>query len=241
MLLTMCSKNRYRIELSSVCRLLALAAGLLMAGPAGAAALRWERTEQVVDSSLADTSIAATFRFSNPHDQPVVILDVRHSCGCTTSDLDNLVLEPGQQGELVVRMSLSGLKGEQAKTVSVYTSADESNPDILYLYTDVPERHRISPAIVSWVFRSRPKASAIRLVFHPDLPFRLEDIEAVVEDRDGSGLEFDLQVAMGASPAEVLISLTPRDTRRMGHSYLAVYWNRGGQSEKIGDSYLLVH
>jgi len=209
--------------------------GMLMA------ALQWDTQERVLDTRLDDTELGTSFRFTNTGEDTVVILKVRHSCGCTTTGLDKEVFDPGESGEIKVHMSLDGLMGEQAKSIMVYTSDNPENPEVLWIYTDVPVRHQLNPAILAWSFRSNPFARTATLTFHPDLTFDPEQVEVVVEDREKMGLEFTTAIREGKAPNTLQIEVLPVHLKRMGHAYLVVFWNHDGRQEKIGELYLVVN
>lgn len=205
------------------------------------AGLDWESTEQVVPCPLGVASIEAVYPFTNTGDEAVVILDIRHSCGCTTTDLKNTVFEPGEQGAITIRMDTKGMKGEQAKTVSIYTSASPDKPEILYLYTDIPVRFELKPAILAWPFRSNPEVRRASLRFHPDIPFSPERIRLVVKETDALGISFQTAVKKGAGPHELAIEVLPGSLGSMGHCTLEVTYLNDDTAEKIGDIYLVVN
>jgi hypothetical protein len=204
-------------------------------------ALQWDTTELVVPCSLEDKTVQAVYSFTNTSGETVVITDVRHSCGCTTSGLEKTVIDPGESGVLVVSMSTKGMKGEQAKTVSVYTSEDPDNPDILYLYTDIPVRFELTPAILAWKFRGEMEVRRASLRIHQDLEFTPAQIKLVVNDRDKVGIPFEAAVKKGSGPHDVTIEVLPQALEKMGHNYLEVYFIYNDEPEKIGDIYLVVN
>jgi len=203
--------------------------------------LKWETTEQVVPSGLETERVEAVFAFRNTGEDPVVILDIKHSCGCMTEDLDKEVYEPGESGEIRVAMDLDGLRGEQVKTVSVYTSENPQTPRMLTFITDVPARYKVRPGILAWKFRAEPKVRRANLSFHPAITPDPGKIRVVVEDRDDIGLAFKAALKKGKHPHHVFIEVMPEELDVMGHNYLSVYYDRGAGEELVGEVYLIVN
>jgi len=203
--------------------------------------LEWETTEKVVPSGLDSEHVEAAFPFRNAGEDPVVILDIKHSCGCMTEELEKKVYEPGESGQIRVAMDLEGLQGEQVKTVSVYTSENPEMPKILTFITDVPVRYKLRPGILAWKFRSEPKVRRVNLTFHPGIAPDPDKIRVVVEDRDNIGLVFKTAVKKGKHPHHVFIEVMPEELGLMGHSYLSVHYDRGNGEEWVGEVYLIVN
>lgn len=203
--------------------------------------LVWRTSEQVVDCPIGQEHLTAVYSFINTGNEPVRITDIRHSCGCTTSGLEKEVIEPGGEGTLVVSMDTKGLKGEQAKTVSVYTSENPGTPHILYLYTDIPERFKITPAILAWKFRGEKEVRRASVRAHRDIGFSPDQIMVKVNDRDNVGIPFEAALRKGSGPLDVVIEVLPGSLEKMGHNYLEIYYVKAGEAEKISDIYLLVN
>lgn len=204
-------------------------------------ALEWESTEEVVPSGLETERVEASFAFRNTGEDPVVILDIKHSCGCMTEELEEEVYEPGESGEIRVAMDLDGLRGEQVKTVSVYTSESPDMPRMLTFITDVPVRYDLKPGILAWKFRSEPKVRRANLTFHPGITPNPGKIRVVVEDRDNTGLAFKAAVRKGKHPHHLFVEVLPKELGTMGHSYLSVFYDRGSGEELVGEVYLIVN
>jgi hypothetical protein len=71
------------------------------------------------------------FNFKNNSDEPVIIKNVRTSCGCTAANYSNTVIKPGESSKIEVTYNAKS-KGYFSKTITVNTSLKEEN-DILTL------------------------------------------------------------------------------------------------------------
>lgn len=71
----------------------------------------------------ADGEVSCEFDFQNTGDEPLVILDVRTSCGCTTPDYPRDPIAPGKMGKIKVTYNPNGRPGEFERTVKIFTNA----------------------------------------------------------------------------------------------------------------------
>ena len=65
------------------------------------------------------------FEFKNTGDAPLVIEDVKSSCGCTVPKKPEEPILPGKTGEIEVKYDTKRV-GPIRKTVTVYSNAEES-------------------------------------------------------------------------------------------------------------------
>lgn len=65
------------------------------------------------------------FEFENTGTEPLQILRVKPSCGCTTPEYTREPVLPGERGKLLVTFNSAGKLGPQNKTVAVYTNVAE--------------------------------------------------------------------------------------------------------------------
>lgn len=92
-------------------------------------ALAFERTE--IGSILVsedDAPSEHTFRFTNRGGEPLVITRVETSCGCLTASYDRRPVEPGKEGEIVVKYDPRGHSGKLMQRAFVYTAASGNRP-----------------------------------------------------------------------------------------------------------------
>lgn len=207
----------------------------------GWAQLQWAQQAVAVETTLGQRHLEVEFPFQNVGSEPIAIVSVRHSCGCTTGALSKDVYAPGEGDRLSVKMNLDGLHGPQSKTVSVYTSDRPDTPSILTIETTIPQRFDIVPGILGWTFRGEAGLKRTRLHIHKNLDIPLEAIELRINDRDGKGLQFKAAVKMGAAPHSYVIEVLPVRFPQTGHSYLEVYYKHAEGVEKVGEVYLVVH
>lgn len=86
-------------------------------------ALLPERTEQSYDAQPGEVEVVFTFRLKNVSPQPVVITDVKTSCGCTVARMPARpwTIPVGKTDELKLAFDMRGRTGLQTKSATVET------------------------------------------------------------------------------------------------------------------------
>ncbi len=81
--------------------------------------------------------IPSVYRFHNVGGEPLMIKSVTTSCGCTSLNLKDKLVDPGKMGELEVIMDTSMKQGPVTKEIDVYSN-DPKNPETkIYLSANV--------------------------------------------------------------------------------------------------------
>lgn len=76
-------------------------------------------------------SVTCEFEFTNTGTQPILIQDIRTSCGCTTPAYTKDPVLPGKKGTIKVTYSTVGRVGSFTKKITVFTN----EPDTVYNLT----------------------------------------------------------------------------------------------------------
>ena len=78
----------------------------------------------------ADGRVTTVFEFTNEGMVPLVLTNVRASCGCTTPKWTREPIEPGQKGTITVTYNPNGRPGRFQKTVTVTSNATEATTSL---------------------------------------------------------------------------------------------------------------
>ena len=70
--------------------------------------------------------VSTTFEFTNTGNAPLVLSNVRASCGCTATNWSKAPIEPGQKGSVTATYNPNGRPGVFTKTITVTSNASES-------------------------------------------------------------------------------------------------------------------
>lgn len=90
------------------------------------AVITFERTDHDFGKiNEADGKVTTIFTFKNEGMEPLVLSNVRASCGCTTPKWPREPIEPGQTGDITVTYNPNGRPGRFTKTVTITSNATE--------------------------------------------------------------------------------------------------------------------
>ncbi|WP_027001138.1 DUF1573 domain-containing protein [Hugenholtzia roseola] len=76
------------------------------------------------------TEVEHTFEFTNTGDSPLIISDVKPSCGCTTPDYTKEPIAPNQKGKIVLKFDSKGKAGNNDKATTVFANVPEGTVQI---------------------------------------------------------------------------------------------------------------
>ncbi len=76
------------------------------------------------------------FEFENKGTEPLILSDIRTTCGCTVSEWPREPIAPGKKSNIKVRFNSTGKKGLQNKIVTVMSNA-VNNPERVKIVTNV--------------------------------------------------------------------------------------------------------
>jgi hypothetical protein len=95
---------------------------LSFAGPK--AAIEWNFTEYDFGIIAKNKPATVEFTFKNPGMIPLIITDVKSSCGCTVPEYPKEPISPGAEGRIVVTYDAK-VSGYFSKTITVMTNTSE--------------------------------------------------------------------------------------------------------------------
>ena len=195
---------------------------------AARAELKWEQNTIDLHPAVGDKTAVAHFKYENVGKTPVHFKSVKASCGCTTTQSQKEVVNPGDKGEIVATFNIGDRTGQQMKTVTVQT--DDPNPTqattILTLKVTIPQALEIKPTFIYWQSGEAPKSKKISIKASKDFPAKSITVKS-------NSQNFESKVEPG-SAGEWTIEVTPKDTSHaMGTALLvqtrkandwALYW-----------------
>lgn len=88
--------------------------------------LNWDNETHDFSQIEKGTPVRHTFTFTNTGDSPLVLENVKPSCGCTTPSYSNEPIAPGETGEIVAEFNAKAV-GKFTKTLTVTAN---SNPKV---------------------------------------------------------------------------------------------------------------
>ncbi|MGB1242228.1 MAG: DUF1573 domain-containing protein [Chitinophagales bacterium] len=80
--------------------------------------------------------VSHVFTFTNSGDEPLIISDVKSSCGCTSKEWPKEPVAPGAESQITVEFNSKGKPGKQTKSITVNANTDP-NPIRLTIKANV--------------------------------------------------------------------------------------------------------
>jgi cytochrome c5 len=105
--------------------------------------LQWDSMDKLIAAKTGDGAVEFQFSVTNTGAEPVQIMEVRPSCGCTVADLPKSpwILAPGGTGSFRATVDIRGRRGLFSKTMLV---ASNAGAQVLGLRVEIPEAPRLS-------------------------------------------------------------------------------------------------
>ena len=97
----------------------------IMAAGKGAEMTFNEKTHDFGTIKEANGPVTHTFEFTNTGGEPLVIINVNASCGCTRPEYPKEPIMPGKKGKVKVTFNPAGRPGEFSKEVKIRTNGDK--------------------------------------------------------------------------------------------------------------------
>ena len=102
--------------------------------------ITFEKTEHDFGKiNEADGRVSVVFEFKNEGMSPLVLSNVRASCGCTTPTWTKEPVEPGQKGSITVTYNPNGRPGRFQKTVTITSNASEPTTKVFIKGEVIPK------------------------------------------------------------------------------------------------------
>ena len=89
------------------------------------ALIDFEKKEHDFEELTYKKEAVYSFQFRNPGKSPLVIFDVKTSCGCTVPEWTKKLVKPGGAGEIKIKYD-ADLPGVFRKTIKVYFNGKDS-------------------------------------------------------------------------------------------------------------------
>ncbi|HQI41749.1 MAG: hypothetical protein B6D44_10600 [Ignavibacteriales bacterium UTCHB2] len=101
------------------------------------ARIYFEETQHDFGKVKEGTKVEYTFKFENKGTEPLVVKDVKTSCGCTAAVVSSNTLKPGEVGSLKVGFDTKNRVGRNSKSVTIVSNDDKEPNRVLMIYAEV--------------------------------------------------------------------------------------------------------
>ncbi|MBR4264398.1 MAG: DUF1573 domain-containing protein [Paludibacteraceae bacterium] len=183
--------------------------------------ITFEKTEHDFGKiNEADGRVSTVFTFKNEGMSPLVLSNVRASCGCTTPTWTKEPVEPGQTGTITVTYNPNGRPGRFQKTVTITSNATDATKKVYIKGEVIPKQAKPSDKMRVAVGDLRMKATTL-------------DLGTILKGETGKGeLEYtnvakeDHSVELAVNPADAFlinqVTLSPVKTEQVGKFVFAM-------------------
>jgi hypothetical protein len=96
------------------------------------AAMDFKFTEHNFGELQEGPKAAVDFVFTNTGNKPLILTDVKASCGCTTPEWPKEPIAPGQTSKIKVEYNTQGRPGDFTKSITI-TSNESDQPKMIYI------------------------------------------------------------------------------------------------------------
>jgi len=97
--------------------------------------VKFEETTHQFNQIPQGTPVTTKFKFTNNAAKPLILKNVKASCGCTTPDYPKTPIMSGEMGEITVTYNAASM-GKFKKSITVSTNIEET-PIVLFIEGDV--------------------------------------------------------------------------------------------------------
>ncbi|GAB4478975.1 MAG: hypothetical protein OHK0057_30530 [Thermoflexibacter sp.] len=102
---------------------------------AGVAKIEFDKVQHDFGTIKEGEVVKHKFTFKNVGDVPLVISDVKPTCGCTTTNFTKTPVMPNGQGEIELQFDSSGKAGPQHKPVTVLANVEGGQTQLVLTAT----------------------------------------------------------------------------------------------------------
>ncbi|TXG38903.1 DUF1573 domain-containing protein [Seonamhaeicola maritimus] len=111
--------------------------------------IEFDKTEHDFGEIEAKKSVSTIFKYKNTGDAPLVITEIKSSCGCTVpQDWSREPLAPGASGEFSVKFNGSGTN-KVSKTITVTANTEKGKETVKISAFVKPDPNAKKPAVKS--------------------------------------------------------------------------------------------
>lgn len=169
-------------------------------------ALTWEKTNIEITPKPGETAVTAYFKFTNNTDAPVSIKKAFSSCStCTDLVWEEKAYDPGESGDLIAVVKLTGLNGKKVKYLTIETTEKSVFPDRLSLTVVLPEQLALTEKRLRWDAADKSTKSV-------KIKSAIKDAVPVIAEISPNEIFNATITAIKDAPGEYQLSINPTDS-----------------------------
>ncbi|MBC2593074.1 DUF1573 domain-containing protein [Ruficoccus amylovorans] len=131
------------------------------------AELEWETTTVTAPAEFGQASLQAAYPFKNTGSEPVRIVEVKTSCGCTYAAASQQLIPPGESAEIVAFFETEEREGPQTSSITVLTDEKAHPATVLRFHSDIPPAALLPTRVVKWSTADGREAKVLEIPTQP--------------------------------------------------------------------------
>lgn len=162
-----------------------------------------------------------TFSFRNAGTAPLIINRVRSSCGCTVPRLSAEILAPGDTAEIAMIFDTARFRGQQVKTVYLYTNDPRREVIQLSMHGMVEQIIVAEPSRIDYGVVKSGESAEIDVVLSSRIqaPITLRNIRLTHPDMQA---ELSQNILQPGAPATLTLRVLPSQDRGRLSGYVVI-------------------
>lgn len=180
----------------------------------------FENTIQNFGTIYQGQKTSKIFSFYNIGDKPLIIEEIKNSCGCTAATSSAPEIMPGGSGEIEVTFDSTGRLGRQSKSIYVYSNDPNEKVSKFTINGFIKTVLHISPSSLSFGYVSEGSTPAKTVLIRPEEGVDILKVESNSKhlftelEKSESGRDWDLRVTvaenapMGTIRAKLFVHTT---------------------------------
>ncbi|MFO8001162.1 MAG: DUF1573 domain-containing protein [Marinilabilia sp.] len=166
--------------------------GVAAYGQQSRAAIEFEKkTHDFGEIKEDEGTVEHTFKFTNTGEQPLVVHNVRASCGCTSPDWTRRPVKPGKEGNIKVVFDPKNRPGNFNKSIVVRTNGEESSVVLRITGKVEPRERTVEDHYPKAMGDIRLKSAHLSFTKIAPDEKKTEELEMINTSEEVVGIEFD--------------------------------------------------
>ena len=112
--------------------------------------LEWNQTQIKIELKPDEEEAQAEFVVTNTSEEIVHITDIKTSCGCTGSILDQKTIQPGESSTIIGTFKKGNRQGLNHNRLQVFVDNQPKPIATLHMIVQIPRLINIQPPVVYW-------------------------------------------------------------------------------------------
>lgn len=135
-------------SLFALIQLVAFAQKPVVQKPLSNANIQFAEKQHEFGDVVQGQSVSHKFTFTNTGTEPLILLNVQTTCGCTAPEWSKKPIPPGEGGEILITFNSAKKMGRQNKVITVYTNGQKPEEKLKIVANVLPPPNETTVPVV---------------------------------------------------------------------------------------------